>query len=194
MIKTIRAFQTYLVLALPFVIAVAVWHSLQQNNPGLLDQTSFFATAAWEILSWNLMLWFAVLIGFLVALIFSSDAREATLSRLANIKDRDEREKYITGKAAQSAYLSTLSIMILVLSLRVSNLPADAQADGKTKAVSIGINLSLTDETPAAGEGQNQAVFESKGIPVSKTAIIFVLLSWQLFMFNRTARKEMLSA
>jgi hypothetical protein len=197
--KTIRAVQTYLVLAFPFVIAVAVWHSLQQNNVGVLDQRSIFATVAWEILSWNLMLWFAVLFGFLVALVFSSEAREATLTRLANIKDRDEREKYITGQAARSAYLSTLSIMILLLvlsvvNLRVTNLPAGTQVDGKTKAVSIGINLSLTEETQLSSDSKEQAMVESKGIPLSKTAIIFALLAWQLFMFNRTARKEMLSA
>jgi hypothetical protein len=197
--RTIRAVQTYLVLAFPFVIAVAVWHSLQQNNLGVLDQNSIFATIAWEILSWNLMLWFVGLFAFLVALVFSSEAREATLTRLANIKDRDEREKYITGRAARSAYLSTLSIMILLLvlsvvNLKVTNLPDGAQADGKTKAVSIGINLSLTDDTQLGTDKKEQALVESKGIPLSKTAIIFALLTWQLFMFNRTARKEMLSA
>lgn len=114
MIKFIRCVQNYLLYALPFVLICMAWGTVQTESEILRDAT-FLIKASWEVLSWNLMLWFAVLIMFLFLLVLIPSAREKTLIRLANLKVRDEREQFITGKAARSAYISSLSLLIVLL-------------------------------------------------------------------------------
>ena len=195
--KLVRFIQNYLVMALPFVIACSIWGTVRDGEREILRDVSLLARASWELLSWNLMLWFAVLIVFLVLLVVSPEARERTLKRLANLKERDEREQYITGKASRAAYVSTLSILILflfmsILTLNVSRIPPNEAVEGKTKQVSIGLNFKLTDEPRVQSRDSGLVLFESKDIPLSKTAIILILLSWQLVAFNVSARKEQL--
>lgn len=196
MIKVIRFIQNYLVFALPFVIGCAVWSSVRSENE-ILGNASVATKVLWEVLSWNLMLWFATLISFLILLVVLPDARERTLKRLANLKERDEREEYITGKASRAAYISTLSLMIFLLfisifSLNITRVPESEAIDGKTKKLSIGLQFNLTDSPRTQTNQTGQVLFESKDIPLSKTAILFVLLGWQLVAFNLTARKEQL--
>lgn len=98
MSKTIRWIQTYLVLGFPFVVGLMVWITIQYEKGAFSDRQvvqlhGFF----WNALSFNLMAWFLILALFLVLLVFSARARELTIKRLANIRERDEREEQITG-------------------------------------------------------------------------------------------------
>lgn len=194
--KVVRIIQNYLACALPFVIACAVWSSLRSEGD-ILGSASVFTKGLWELLSWNLMLWFAALISFLILLVALPEARERTLKRLAGVKERDEREEYITGKASRAAYIATLSLLILLLflsvfSLNITRAPENEAIDGKTKRLSIGLQFNMTDIPKSQTNQSGQVLFESKDLPLSKTAILFVLLSWQLVTFNLTARKELL--
>lgn len=196
MSKVIRFVQNYLVCAFPFVIACAVWSSFRGKG-AVQGDASILVTGLWELLSWNLMLWFATLLLFLVLLVIVPEARDRTLKRLANLKVRDEREEYITGKASRTAYISTLSVMILFLflsifSLNITRVSENEAIDGRTKNLSIGLQFDLTDNPKTNANENGQVLFESKDIPLSKTAILLVLLSWQLVAFNITARKEQL--
>src|SRR5262245_19232233 len=106
--KTMRILQNYLIYALPLVITCMIWSTFNQKS----KSNFFLVRGLWEILSWNLMAWFAILIVFLALLVIFPAVRERTLKRLANLKERDEREQYITGKASRSAYIATLSLLI----------------------------------------------------------------------------------
>jgi hypothetical protein len=198
MTKTIRLTQSYLIYALPFVLTCMAWGTISPERE-ILANASFLTKAIWEVLSWNLMLWFAILILFLIMLIASSEAREKTLKRLANLKERDEREQYITGKAARTTYISTLSLLVFFLffsifSLNINRLPDSEAINGKTGTVAIGLQFTLLDEPRGETNQTNgQVIFESKNIPLSKTAILLILILWQLAAFNITARKEHLS-
>lgn len=161
--RAVRTIQTYLIYALPFVIACMAWSTLASAMP---------SGALWEFLSWNLMTWFATLIVFLVMLVASPVARESTLKRLADIHERDEREQYITGKASRTAYISTLSVMILFLFFSIFTW------DLTSGSLRLGLGFSLLDD--------------SKHLPLSKTAIILLFLGWQLVAFRFTARRERL--
>lgn len=192
--KITRFIQSYLIYALPFVLICMAWGTVHSEKEILTDAT-FFTKAAWELLSWNLMLWFAVLILFLSLLVALPEVREKTLKRLANIKERDEREQFITGRASRAAYISTLSLMILLLflsvfSLNIYRVPETEAINGKTGTVSIGLGFSLLDKPHLETNSDNQVIFESKDIPLSKTAIILILVIWQLTVFNFIARKE----
>ena len=193
--KAIRYIQSYLICTLPFVFACMAWGTIRAENE-ILKDASFLTKASWELLSWNLMLWFSVLILFLVLLVVWPEAREKTLKRLANLKERDEREQYITGKASRTAYISTLGLLVFflffsVFSLNIYRLPESEAINGKTGTVSIGLGFSLLDKprietSPIAGK----ALFQSRDIALSKTAIILVLLFWHLGSFNFTSRRE----
>lgn len=195
MTKTIRLTQTYLIYALPFVLACMAWGTISPEKE-ILANASFLTKALWEVLSWNLMLWFTVLILFLIMLIASSEAREKTLKRLANLKERDEREQYITGKASRTAYISTLSVLVFFLffsifSLNIYRLPESEAVNGKTGTVAIGLQFNLLDKPHVeTNQTTGQVIFESKDISLSKTAILLILILWQLAAFNITARRE----
>ncbi len=91
------------------------------------------------------------------------------MKRLANLKERDEREEWITGRASRAAYLASLSLMILALFFSVFSF------DISRSAVSIGLHFSF---------------FEGTGIAFSKAGLVLVLLVWQLLTFNLAARRE----
>lgn len=194
MTKVIRIVQTYLFYSLPFILICMAWGSIKPERDILTDAT-FFTKVAWEVLSWNLMLWFIVLIVFLLLLVLIPEAREKTLKRLANLKERDEREQYITGKASRSAYISTLSLLIFLLfisifSLNISKIPDHEIKDGKSKTLSIGLGFSLLDESKVKMDSTGNILFETKDIPLSKSAILLILIGWQLVSFNLSARRE----
>lgn len=196
--KIMRFIQNYLIVGLFFVIALMVWSYLQKNSA-----TSSIEKALHEILSWNFMLWFATLIVFLIMLVAIPLAREKTLKRLANLKERDEREQYITGRAARAAYISTLSLMIFflffsVFSFRMHHYPSSQAIEhngGHNYSLAMKIGFDFFDKPEVnSNSTQNQPddtlVFDLQNITPSKSAMILILLCWQLLIFNFTARKE----
>jgi hypothetical protein len=170
------------------------WATVRSESE-ILKDASFLVKASWELLSWNLMLWFTSLIIFLILLVVHPETREKTLKRLANLKERDEREQYITGRASRSAYVATLSLLILLLflsifSLNIHRVPENEAINGKRGTVTIGLNFSLMDRERIENDSSRVVLFESRDIPLSKTAIILILIIWQLGVFGYAARKE----
>lgn len=195
MSKTIRFVQNYLIYSLPFVIVCMVWSTISPEKEVLKD-ASLATKVLWETLSWNLILWFVVLIVFLISMITIREVQERTLKRLANLKERDEREQFITGKASRAAYLATLSLLVCLLffsifTLNIQRVPESEAVNGKRGTVSIGLQFKLLDKPQIETNGATGLTsFESKGIPLSKTAILLILILWQLAAFNYTARRE----
>lgn len=192
--KAIRFIQNYLMYALPFVLICMAWGTIRSEKE-ILESSSLFTRALWEILGWNLVLWFVMLIGFLVLIVTVPEVRERTLKRLANLKERDEREQFITGKAARTAYISTLSFMVLLLffsifSFNIHRVPESEAINGKRGTLTIGLNFELLDKPRIETNPANQVLLESNDIPLSKTAILLILIIWQLAAFNITARQE----
>ncbi len=192
--KIARFIQNYLIFGLPFVIACMVWETIQPEIQ-FGRSNSFITKALWEAFSWNLMLWFASLILFLIILIMIPNIREKTLKRLANLKERDEREEYITGKASRVAYISTLSLMVFFLflsifTLNISRVPKDNSMGNHRYSVHINLGFSLLNKHRIEKNIKEQVVFDSSDISLSNSATIFILLFWQLLAFNIASRKE----
>lgn len=192
--KIVRFIQNYLIIALPFVIACMVWETI---NPKITYEItiSIFTKILWNVLSFNLVLWFVVLILFLVSLVTIPNIREKTLRRLANLKERDEREQYITGKAARASYISMLSFMLFLLffsmfSVNVSRLSENQAPPGHRLTVSINLGFSLLNKSTIESTTKEKIIFDSKNIFPSNSAVILILLCWQLLAFNIAARKE----
>lgn len=194
--KVIKYIQVYLILGFPFVVACMVWNTV---NPQIANTIGFSVkNLAWHILAFNLMLWFCVLILFLISLIVLPSVREKILCSLANIKERDEREEYITGKAARSAYISNLGLLIFLLFFSIFSVNINYSPEnpvGKQKTLQIGLGFSLFENKSEAKNTdkniiQNKTILDSTHYSLSKTSILLILLAWQVISFNLAARKE----
>jgi hypothetical protein len=192
--KLVRLIQTYLLIGLPFVLACMARKSITPSEM-MLQETFRFTNILWEILSFNLMLWFTVLIIFLAMLVAVPSVREKTLRRLANLKERDEREEYITGKASRAAYISTLSLMIFFLffsifSFSYYRVPENQAIHGKRNTISVNAEFNLLGDSQIIYSPGTEMVFTTKNLSLSPASILFILIGWQLLAFNLAARKE----
>ena len=190
MSKIIRLIQSYLIFGLPFVLICMLWQTFQSPN----ETATGMLRVVWTILGCNLMFWFAMLIVFLSILVIVPSVRDKTLRRLASIKERDEREQYITGRAARMTYISTLSLTILLLFLSVFslNIPKKLGSEGENHkhSASISLAFSLFEESSAKNLSKEEVLFDSNTIRLSQPAILLMLLIWQIVIFNFAARKE----
>lgn len=182
--KIIRFLQIYLLIGFPFVLACMVWQTFYKGGEGFI----------WTLFAFNTMFWFLMLIVFLVLLVVSPKAREKTIVHLAHLKERDEREEYITGKAARKVYISTLSLTLLLLFLSIFKLQIShikpTEANKHSLSVSIGCSFNLLDQSKESmpHKPAGEVLFESEEYSLSKFSMILILLIWQLASFHLYAR------
>lgn len=180
--RFVRYIKTYLILGLPLVIACILLGTPKTN----------FLKMVQDALSWNLMFWFLMLILFLITLVVSANTREKALTRIANLKERDEREQFITGKASRITYIANLSMLILlfffsIFSVGIYRLPEGKTINGKHHALNIGLNYNFFDSNK---DSNSTLVYGTQTFALSKATIILMLIAWQLSVFNVTARRE----
>jgi hypothetical protein len=180
-----KILQTYLLCAFPFVLACMIWSQLGGGSG-----------FAWEILSWNLITWFSLLFVFFILLISFPFAREATLKRIANLKERDERESFVTGKAARKTYISTLSLLFFMLFLSTFNfniirVPESRAVNGQRGIININISNPLQAAESNSFDTGSEVLFDIKKYVPSKGAFLLLLIFWQLWSFNWNVKKEL---
>jgi hypothetical protein len=148
---------------------------------------SGFAYALWMLLS--------VYLG--VRLILSATFRDRVLARLTFIRERDEREALLTGRATKTTLMTSLAILIFLFCLscfQVSffKLPPGEALDGKTRGFSLGLKFSLLKDFEANRTDtalRRYDVYSYDGLPVSSSAIILLLIVWQVVSYNCTMRR-----
>ncbi|PKN23538.1 MAG: hypothetical protein CVU65_13950 [Deltaproteobacteria bacterium HGW-Deltaproteobacteria-22] len=199
----------YLVLASPLVLAVVVWGAIAAGVEG--GPPPRFASGAvqwaWDLLGIHLLAWLALLLYFFVVLVVSSALRDAVLTRLAGIRERDEREELIVGQAARASWLSTLALLVFLLLLsglqvQVRELPAHLQKPGARGSVSIGYVIQLqpvsSDRQPAVVNRTETGPsvlepgdvrFSFSGVPLSSSALLLILLCWHVLSFHLFSRR-----
>lgn len=185
--------QKYLIFASPVVLATMVWGSFQSDSE-IRATSSFFMKALWEVMSYSLMLWFLSLIVFMFLLIFRKETQESTIKRLAGIQERDEREEVVMGLAARRSFVATTSLLIALLfascfTLSVARLQ-NQTVDGKKSSLSIGFHFAGTDaKTSTSPDGLVR--FEHHDLPLSKSALLLLVLVWQMGSFRISAKREL---
>ena len=148
---------------------------------------SGFAYAFWMLLS--------IYLGF--RLIVSGTFRDRLLSRLTFMRERDEREALLTGRATKTTLMTSLAILIVLFCLscfQVSffKLPPEQALNGKTRGFSLGLKFSLLKNFEANRTDtalRRYDVFSYDGLPVSSSAIILLLIVWQIVSYNCTMRR-----
>ena len=190
-----RYMQNYLIYGFPFMIGLIIW-SIFLEAHSIITDSNIILRILNELLSYNLMLWFTVLVLYMVFLVIIPSVRNRTLSRLANLQERDEREEYITGKAARAAYIATLSLTLFFLFFSLTSFNFSKLTQTKPQqpklAVNIGIhyNFFSSTEIKKTPEVQANTIFDSKEFSLSSSTILIIFLGWQLLMFNLAARRE----
>ena len=108
---------------------------------GLLNASSGFVFALWMVLALYLS----------VRLILSGPFRDQVMARITFIRERDEREALLTGKATRTTFLMTIALLIFLFVLScfqvsVYRVPPDKAVDGKTGMITLGLGFSLLEQ------------------------------------------------
>lgn len=184
----------YLIFAMPVVLTTMIWGSIQSDAE--IRQTGSFAIKAlWELMSWSLILWFALLLVFMVLLTLRKETQESAIKYLAGIKERDEREEIIMGAAAKRSFTATAGLLVALLflscfTLNIAKLPHDQVIDGKKSSLNIGFRFTGTD-APRTVSSDGSLMYDHHDLPLSKSAILLLILIWQMATFRINARKDL---
>jgi hypothetical protein len=182
---------------LPLIILLAIF-AYSYNFEAIASSSSYikliYNFAGLMFGSWML---FSIYLG--VRLIFSGTFREKVLTRLTFIKERDEREVTLTGKAAKTTMLTTIAILIFLFCLScfqisVYSIPPEQVIDGKTRVISLGLNFELLESLPKDESSeaiQKQNILAYTGLPISSSALILGLIIWQILAYNYSMRRLM---
>jgi hypothetical protein len=182
----------YLVLSFPAVVILLVWGFIQ-GQQDVLNMNNIAIYVIREILSWHLMAWFVILICTLGTLLLSSKFRDAVFAKLARIRDRDERESHIIGRAGRFSFFSTLALLVFLLffatlNISVSRIPPEKAVDGKRHSLSIGMSFNLW-EQKQGGEESGDVIVSTGSRGLSKQIILLLLIGWHMGTFLYCSNK-----
>jgi hypothetical protein len=153
----------------------------------------------WDIFGWLFIAWTLDLIYLVTKMVLSPTVREVIMTKLAGMKERDERESVVAGSAAKFSFLSTLALLLFLFVFSVSNLsvtkhPTTENILGEKKhgKVEIGFNLKALDDEALIHEHKGEIEsYSYKSFPLSKPLIILLLIFWQVGSYHLVARREL---
>ncbi len=179
---------------LPAVICLAVYSAIYEKA-SLQAAGNVTANFLHELTGLVLGTWMLLTVYLAVRLLISETFRDEILARITFMKERDEREALLTGKATKTTFLMTLALLFLLLCLscfQVSlyHLPPEKAVNGKTGVLTLGTSFKLA-QPPVPMKGVQQEYFSYTALPVSTTGIILILILWHIFWYNFSMRREM---
>jgi hypothetical protein len=141
--------------------------------------------------------WMTLCLYLSVRLMVSGPFRDRVMAKLTFIRERDEREAILTGKATRTTFLTSLAILIFLFCLScfqvsIYRVPKERAIDGKTGFVSLGLGFSLLEHSKqdrANDKIEKKDMFSYTGLPVSSTAVILLLIIWQILCYNYSMRR-----
>jgi len=156
-----------------------------------------FVGIVWEILAWHMILWFVMLIYALFALLFSPALRDGLLSKLARIKERDERESHIIGKSSRFTFFSTLALLVFFLffatvNITMSRLPAEHSVNGKKHELSIGLSYRIFENGHKEAQKTNVIFSTQSSLPFTHQNMLVLIIIWHLGTFYYSSRRMQL--
>jgi hypothetical protein len=142
-------------------------------------------------------LWMTLSLYLSVRLMVSVPFRDQVIAKLTFIRERDEREAILTGKAARTTFLTSLAILIFLFCLScfqvsIYRVPPERAVDGKTGIVSLGLGFNLLQHSKhdkPKDTIEKEDIFSYTGLPVSSTTVILMLIGWQIISYNYSMRR-----
>jgi hypothetical protein len=164
---------------------------------GLYENSIIPHTGALEL--WTLIpaaFWTLITFFLTIAMFFSKRLRNDVLEKLSGMKERDEREVQIVGKALKSTYLSTMTILLFLLiislfDIRVEKKSVDSVEPGQLRnSASIHAGFEILDKNAIITEKEGyDEYFEINDLPISSSTLIILLILWQIFSYRRVTRR-----
>lgn len=179
----------YVFFTSPFALLTLVAAAVLEDRP--------LSTAGWETLwqvaQFNLLIWLMAVLCLISSLIFFENDRNRVLLKLAGIRERDERESFITGIASKSTFLSTIALLILLLflsliQLRIEALPTGGQGEGTDISLSLGIGFG-SDEEAKSEEAAGEVLFDYNHLPLTQPVLLVLLILWQFAAYRYFAKR-----
>lgn len=178
---------------LPLVVALAVFS--YSRDPEIMNRTAGSVKLIYNFAGLVFAFYMILSIYLCVRLMISGSFRDKVLTRLTFIRERDEREVVLSGKATKTAFLTSLAILIFLFCLScfkvsVYRVPPEQAVGGKTGFVSLGFGFSLLEGSkPANPIRIEKDLFTYAGLPVSSTTVILILILWQVAVYNYSIRR-----
>ncbi len=180
---------------LPAIVVFAAFSYFYSS--GVVNHTHAYLRLLNSLAGLVIAMWMALSLYLSVRLMVSGPFRDHVITRLTFLRERDEREVILTGKATRTTFLTTLAILIFLFCLScfhvsIYKVPPERAVDGKTGMVSLGLGFSLLehskqDKPEVAIERKD--IFSYRGLPVSSTAVILMLIVWQIISYNYSIRR-----
>ncbi|PKN33764.1 MAG: hypothetical protein CVU61_11640 [Deltaproteobacteria bacterium HGW-Deltaproteobacteria-19] len=182
---------------LPVVIVLAVFGYCYSQ--GIVDRANGIVSLMNSVTGLLFAAWMAITLYLSFRLTISESLRDQVIAKITFMRERDEREAILTGKATKTTFLITLAILILLFSLSciqvsIYRVPQDQAVDGKTGMISLGLGFNLFEQEKqdqASKEMQRENIFLYKGLPVSSEAILLMLIVLQIISYNYSMRRLM---
>jgi hypothetical protein len=140
----------------------------------------------------------------LATLVIDKERRERAMARLCGVREGDERERVVTGDAAKTTLLLSLSFqfVLLVLSLTTVQLVWNAAAPQGTPhgMLSVGLKFSSSDHLSAFGyapsggrpvpDAPGRVVMNGYVLPPATFPVLLALILLQIASFKAFSRRR----
>jgi hypothetical protein len=175
---------------LPMVIMLAIFSYLYRL--GDINQSSDILKLLYNFSGFVLGLWMLLSIYLSARLMISGSFRNEVLAKLTFIREKDEREVMLTGKATKTTFLTSLAILIFLFCLScfqvsIYRVPQAKAVDGKVGIVTLDLDFTLIEGSKTVDANktlQKTDIFSYTGLPLSSTAVILLLIVWQIISYN----------
>jgi len=180
---------------LPLVVALAVL--LYPYRLGIVTHAAGYVKLLYNIAGFIFAFWMMLSIYLSVRLMVSGWLRDKALAKLTFMRERDEREVVLTGKATKTTFLTSLAILIFLFCLScfqvsIYRVPPEKAVNGKTVVVSLDLGFNLLERSGQAKPDdaiQKKDILSYTSLPVSSTTVILVLILWQIISYNYSMRR-----
>jgi hypothetical protein len=175
---------------LPVVVVLAVFSYLYSE--GIVKHDADYVRFLNSFAGLVFAVWMILSIYLSLRLIVSGPFRDQVIAKITFIRERDEREAILTGKATKAVFLTSLAFLILLFCLScfqvsIYRVPLEKAVDGKTGIVSLGLGFNFLEhgkQDRPEDTIQRKNIFSYRGLPVSSATIILVLIVWQIISYN----------
>lgn len=180
----------------PLAIVGFLFIGLYENS--IIPHIKPYITGLYAITLVHAVFWTLIVLLLTIAMFFSKRLRNDVLSKLSGMKERDEREVQIVGKALKSTYLSTMTILLFLLIISLFNIyiekkSVDSVEPGQLRnSVSIHLGFDIIDHHAFIREKEGyEEYFEINDLPISSSTLIIILMLWQIFSYLHVTRRSL---
>lgn len=181
----------------PFAAIAVVMDLMGYNTRG---QQKTLINYMFDIVGWGTMVWCVAVFYLFFAIAFNEKLKNSLIRWMAGIRENDERETYLTGQISKKTFITTTSLLILLLFLSalqvvVYQIPEAKRTPDKNGEIRIGMGFPLlADSTPTVENNEDPDkiyLINYKGLPLTSGSTFLLITVLQMGVFYFYSRKEL---